>query len=359
MSLKVTLSPLSCAETLRRDWQELEGRGNGSFFLSWHWIGSLVALSPRSHHVLDVHYGSLRVGLALVSITISAPYFRRRRLATLNETGDTRYDAVYIEYNGVLSDRRYEFEATLAAIECLTEEARTFSEPFEAIRLGGVDPRYLSLLTSLGWRVTVEDRKPCFGIDLDSIRRTARSFTQALSRNTRHQIRRSLRAYGQFGDVTCRTARDETEARDDFAGLIALHQAAWRNRGRDGAFGNPCVVGFHAKLIESGFRDGAVELVRVSAGDRIIGYLYNFIYRNRVYFYQSGLRYEKSGHFRPGLVSHSLCIEDHLRRGSQFYDFMAGDHRYKMQLGARGSDLLWLYARRSTTARIRDSSHGS
>jgi len=38
---------------------------------------------------------------------------------------------------------------------------------------------------------------------------------------------------------------------------------------------------------------------------------------------------------------------------------MAGDHRYKMQLGARGGDLLWLHARRPTTARVRDPSHGS
>ena len=80
----------------------------------------------------------------------------------------------------------------------------------------------------------------------------------------------------------------------------------------------------------------------------MIGYLYNLVYRGHVYQYQSGFRYEGDPRLKPGLVSHCLCIERHLREGSEVYDFMAGDARYKANLGKPGPDMVYLLARRPT-----------
>ena len=82
-----------------------------------------------------------------------------------------------------------------------------------------------------------------------------------------------------------------------------------------------------------------MELLRVSAGADIIGYVYNLVYRGHVYAYQTGILYESNPRLKPGLVSHCLCIERHLEEGSDVYDFMAGDARYKASLGEPGPDM--------------------
>jgi CelD/BcsL family acetyltransferase involved in cellulose biosynthesis len=91
-------------------------------------------------------------------------------------------------------------------------------------------------------------------------------------------------------------------------------------------------------------------LVRIGSADRAIGYLSNFRYRGQIYAYLSGFLYDADPKLKPGLVSHALCIETHLRGGAAIYDFMAGDNRYKASLGVPGPDMLYLIARRPTVA---------
>ncbi|MBY0422908.1 MAG: GNAT family N-acetyltransferase, partial [Parvularculaceae bacterium] len=93
---------------------------------------------------------------------------------------------------------------------------------------------------------------------------------------------------------------------------------------------------FHERLIANAFPLGAVELLRVSAGAEPFAWLFNFVDRGRVLFNVAGLAFESDNRFKPGLVAHALAIEDHLRRGADVYDFMAGDERYKTELGAVG-----------------------
>jgi CelD/BcsL family acetyltransferase involved in cellulose biosynthesis len=48
--------------------------------------------------------------------------------------------------------------------------------------------------------------------------------------------------------------------------------------------------------------------------------------------YQSGLRYESDAKLKPGLVAHTLLIEENLRRGARIYDLLMGNQRYKWSL---------------------------
>ena len=82
----------------------------------------------------------------------------------------------------------------------------------------------------------------------------------------------------------------------------------------------------------------------------MIGYLYNLIYRRQVYSYQSGFLFEDDPKLKPGLVSHCLCIEMHEREGNAVYDFMAGENRYKSNLGSPGPDMHYVVLRRPTAA---------
>jgi CelD/BcsL family acetyltransferase involved in cellulose biosynthesis len=102
-------------------------------------------------------------------------------------------------------------------------------------------------------------------------------------------------------------------------------------------------------------RSGTVEVFRVAAGEQLIGQVYNFLYRGRVYAYQTGFRYDDDPKAKPGLVSHLLCIQQHLEKGALVYDFMAGDNRYKKTFGIRGPDMAHYVFQRRTATRISEA----
>ena len=132
--------------------------------------------------------------------------------------------------------------------------------------------------------------------------------------------------------------------------LKALHQRTWTGRGETGSFAYPFFERFQRRLIATCLPRGTVEIVRVTCGERVIGYLYNFVWRGTVLAYQSGLAYECDARLKPGLVAHCLCIDIHLAEGARIYDFMAGEARYKASLGEPGPEMYHLLLQRPTWA---------
>ena len=122
-------------------------------------------------------------------------------------------------------------------------------------------------------------------------------------------------------------------------------------RGREGAFARPFFELFHRSLIAARFDAGEVRLLRLRAGGRELGYLYNFAHRGIVHAYRSGFRYDPDPRLKPGLVGHSLAVERSLGgRTPEPYDFMAGAGRYKASLGTRSGEMLWLVLQRDRLA---------
>jgi len=157
-----------------------------------------------------------------------------------------------------------------------------------------------------------------------------------------------MRLYEKMGPLTAEPARDGAEALLFLDGLKELHQRYWTSRGEPGAFAYPFFERFQKRLIQTCLPRGTVEIVRIAAGSHLIGYVYNFIYRGHVYAYQTGLSYADDSRLKPGLVSHCLCIDRHMQSGGRVYDFMAGEARYKANLGEPGPDMLYLLAERPT-----------
>jgi CelD/BcsL family acetyltransferase involved in cellulose biosynthesis len=90
-----------------------------------------------------------------------------------------------------------------------------------------------------------------------------------------------------------------------------------------------------------------VQLLRTRAGDgKIVGHLYNFVYRGRVYCYQSGFARFADNRMKPGLVSHHLAIVMSRAGGLRYYDFLAGDSRYKRSLSNRVGEMVWIVMQR-------------
>ena len=77
-----------------------------------------------------------------------------------------------------------------------------------------------------------------------------------------------------------------------------------------------------------------------------MGHLYNFAHRGRVYCYQSGFERYTDNRIKPGLLTHHLAIAKSRADGQRYYDFMAGDMRYKRSLSNRHVEMIWILVQR-------------
>ena len=331
------LPPLS---VLEREWRALEATGHPSFFTSWRWIGTLLtALPPAGRpQLLRGSSQDKTVSLAL----LGAHEHRRRhglvrsRALYLNETGDSRFDALTIEHNDILAAAAYEpliWAELLAWFAELRDEADELHVSGTLVRLPAAALRRHGLACH-------QTEVPSFSVELERLNGTGGDIHPVLSANARQQLRRAQRQFERFGPISLEEAANITEALAWFDCMKTLHCASWERRGRPHSFTGQFFEPFHRLLIERSFTEGGIQLLRACAGDRVIGYLYNFRLGNRIYAYQSGFD-DANRRERPGFVAHALAIRHSFQLGAQVYDFMAGRNRLKDTFATRREPMVW------------------
>ncbi|MDB5407804.1 MAG: hypothetical protein JWL84_2716 [Rhodospirillales bacterium] len=344
--LRFSLTAVDDIADLAMRWRDLEARAEVSFFQSWSWIGTWLAGLPTGLTLLvarcDAAGETVALGILVASRRRRHLLWRPRRLS-LNETGNAEDDGLFIEHNGFVTDRRADASLIAFALRSLAE---TVSRPDE-ILFGGVDPGALTIAPPAGWDLVVDKSLPLFSLDLGE---DGLADLRRFGRNTRQQIRRTRRDYAALGPIEIEAAGHISEALAFLDELQVLHEYSWRARGRTGAFARPGFAQFHRRLITTWHERGEIELLRIRAGDRTVGLLYNFVHRGRVYAYQSGFDYGLLPHGRPGLLCHALAIERHRIGGARVYDFLAGDNRLKRSLSTTTARLDWAIWRRATPA---------
>lgn len=316
-------------------WRALEAVSDASAFQTWTWVGCNAAERFTDPVLIEAHDEEGLAGLALCN---------RRRSAYggdtlwLHESGDPAYDAVFTEHNNPLLARR-------ASISLLTRLLQGALQPFEGrvprLMLSGVGDATLTAAVQTGMAVIPGCDRIAPYVDFVAIAPDAPVIGQ-LSANTRQQLRRSDRAYAARGELRIEAAQTGEQAVQFLDALIALHTATWSARGKPGAFATRPVRHFHECLIRRGV-PGEVELLRITAGEAVAGYLYNLVHAGRACAYQSGFDYPGApAHGKPGLTCHHLAIEAHRARGGLSYDFLGGADRYKRSLANAERTLHWL-----------------
>lgn len=264
-------------------------------------------------------------------------------LAILNTAGETDENAPFIEYNDVLCLPGYEQDVADSLAHHLA------GQEWDQLYLAGYVAS--SIFASLQSRAlpgkwdSVGKSSPY--IDLGSLKEA--DLDSYFSSNTRSQIRRSIKLYEKRGELRLDVAGDLDQSLRYLDELARLHRAAWDRRGKPGGFRAPRFIQFHKTLIERLLPLKAVELLRVTAGEQAVGYIYNFLHQGKVYFYQSGFAFEEDSKIKPGLVTHYLAVKDYWQRGLEEYDFMAGDARYKKSLAKSNRTLYWSWVDRKNT----------
>ncbi len=316
-------------------WVSLEQKSEASFFLSWMWIGTWLDSFVNQFHVIEAHIAGETVGLGIVVSepckfgldTLKAKHY-------LHRTGIASEDQIWIEYNDFLisSQRNEEIRSAMfSSVTCWMKKYDAFivgasqSNLFTASVANGLYQREI-------WRAT------SYYVELYDYLGSPDLLLKSLSRNARYQIKRSLRKYEEIGLVTVETMATREDALELLNLAGPYHKSRWGDGESGSGFENDKFIRFHTQLIHRAFLNGHIQLHHVKAGSDTIAIVYNFKYRNKVYFYLCALNYShtnSSSHYKPGLVSHYLLIEKAINEGVDIYDFMGGDARYKQTFANR------------------------
>jgi CelD/BcsL family acetyltransferase involved in cellulose biosynthesis len=336
--LSIAVRPVESFRTLEPVWTDLEGRSNGSFFQSWAWTGCLGDERFAEPWLLSARCRDTTVALGLFNRAPRHP-LRLDRPLYLAESGVPALDTIFIEYNGLLLDRAAPAGVAGQCWAALADGA------FKGARwvLGGVLPTVSAALPA-NRAVRVRTQRPVSFHELFAFAETP--IVDRLSANARQQLRRALRGWEKIGPLTLEIAGSREEALTFLNGLKTLHQRYWTGRGKPGAFAAPFFERFHRELIGRPGPGQSVDLIRVTAGSHVVGYLYNFVHRGWVAAYQSGFDFGlDADRLKPGLVCHLLAMEHYRQAGMQAYDFLGGEARYKRTFANAETELLWLEVR--------------
>jgi CelD/BcsL family acetyltransferase involved in cellulose biosynthesis len=324
-------------------WRALQARAAPSYFQSWGWIDTWLDCLDRTEapRLLLWRDGARPLAAGF----LGRRHLVRHRLVPstalfLNTSGVPAHDELCVEHNELLSDPDARALALADLVAAIPGEWDELTLP--ALRLDRFPGRALAEPVP-GHRVLIDRESTAPWVDLARVRATDGGYLALLPANTRAQVRRAERG---FGPLTIEVAADLDHAREIYAELVELHRARWRERGEPGAFADPWVDRFHRALITRRFPHGELQLVRVRAGARTVGCLYNLVLGDRVAFYQSGLGAFDDPHLKPGYVCHAEAIALNAAAGRATYDFLAGASRYKRSLATDERRLVWARVQR-------------
>jgi len=343
---RVELQPLNDLASLRAEWLRLSEQATTSFFTSWGWVESFLQGFPEESAagVARVWKDGEVVGLSLLgkSRAVRGGVIGIRTL-NVTESGHETYDELTIEHNAIVATQPHEEDVARELLRHLLTADQTWDELYlSGVRCGSpleIAARELAPLCPL---LTVKDR-PYYWVNLEDLRTAGKPYMMALGSGTRSQTKRSLKFYAsEFGAVRIQMPESREEALELFNEMVGLHTVYWQSKGHPGAFTAPAARSFHERLVSQRFDAGEIQLLRISAGSMLLNVLYNFVHNDVVYAYQSGFSYGQENKKKPGLVCHTLAIEYNLEAGRKLYDFLAGDHRYKLQLSTCDGTMRWL-----------------
>ena len=339
----IITNPFSEIEQTQKYWNFLLDNHKHYYFLSWGWIYSwLKSLQGKIdiRFVVGLKNDKPVFGFFIGLSSIEKYEIFSFRSVSLNTTGNRYFDQLFLEYNEVLAD-----DFLLSGIEDFFE---VFSDiKWDVIYFPGISSAFaekiglLRLETNSRYNVLLEEKSTSYLVNLERVRDSRMDYLKLLSSNRRSQIRRSIKEYEKEGEIKILEAESLIEALSFFDELVLLHQKEWESRGKAGAFSNQYLLEFHKSLIQERFLYGEIQLLKCCTNKDTIGVLYNFVYQDRVYFYQSGFNYPVGNLYRPGLVSHYYAILLNAEKGKDTYDFMTGGDTYKSSLSTDTQILYW------------------
>lgn len=328
---------------IEKIWLALQAQTPHSYFLSWglmaFWLKFVRQKVALKCAVIESD--GVPVACAIVHRTSSIRnHIIWSRSLTLNAVGSDEFDALlWIEYNKMLG------ETNIQAV--FSQFLEAYPNGWDELFIPGLDAqselgKQLLAQSFKGLQFYDEQVIPAYFVDLKQVRDNQNNLIPILKSSTRSQIRRSYKLYRERGEISLECANSVDRAIEIFNELMTLHQKSFMGRQRTSHFASEQTQDFHHQLIRERFDYGEIQMLRIGYGEEVIGCLYNFVFQGRVYFFQSGMCYEKDNRLKPGYMCHVEAIQFNAAQGHAMYDFLAGTERFKVSLSnGQHNNMIW------------------
>jgi CelD/BcsL family acetyltransferase involved in cellulose biosynthesis len=347
--MRADVLPLLDRAALLRDWAELEPTARSSCFTSVAWVRTwLEALPPDIPlYVARAMRGDVLVALAVFGRGLVRTKLGARDTLHLHTTGDSRFDRLCVEMNGLLVRAADELQATETIVETITTEMPEIDcVVWPALRDGRLVE---AAARRCGWLVDCHATDAPY-VDLAELRRGSHIYREVLKKKARYAVRQATRRYTDtFGVARVVEATNEEEASAALAQLAHWSRTRWASTRTESAFGEPFFEQFHQQLVATQFGTGLPRLLRVHFGDVCAGIVYVLEHRGWCAFYQCGYDYALLGdRAQPGYAVLPLVIEHLGAAGHNAFDFLGEGTHYKRMLATLTRDFVSLTLMRPT-----------
>ena len=196
------------------------------------------------------------------------------------------------------------------------------------------------LLRARGFAVEVRQEDVCPVLQLPT---TWKDYVASLEKKQRHELRRKLRrARAPALGVDWYSVGPEHDLEAEMGHFLDLMAAS--DPAKKSFLENPGNLPFFRNIAAVMLERGWLRLNFLTIGDvRAATYL-NFVYKDALLVYNSGLLPDAYGHLSPGIVLLAWNIRHAIESDLRVFDFLQGNETYKHQMGGRDEAVFNLYA---------------
>lgn len=344
--LTVTALPATRRDQAARIWAGLlHQSGIDELTTSWTWVATwLDAYGDAVPHRFLVATDAAGAPVAIALATRGRAQRRGPlpvRTAHLGTAGEGDLGGVYVEYNRLLALPGHRAAALRAFADQLAGPRWRVWGQVDVVELNGFAPEELD-----GWdaRGFTRDTHACRVVDLAALRASATPLDKAFGGQIGRKLRKNARWFTErYGPIATEWITDPARGQEAFTELVELHQARWVAAGKPGAFSSRRLIRFHRAMIDALLPVGRVALVRVTAGEQLVGVSYSFHEHGALNHYQWGLMEPgpDENSLSPGFVTALALLSEGLDRGFREVNWLGGDARWKRELSTTTRDLVW------------------
>jgi len=317
-------------EQLGEKWLELERDSDCSVFLSWLWIGNWLNVVTDKLFLIEAYRDGKVVGLGFFVETARKVFgcFSIKQW-WLHRTGIQQQDQMWIEYNDFLLDK----SCSIAVREQMIKAVTDFDPSVKEVIVGLSASERLACFTNSFTKLHFLEASlvKANGYLASLSRLNGDYLNKVPSKNTRTQITRSKKILQSQGQLIFEVFSNPQKLVELYPKLASIHIDKWQDTNEGSGFSNPIFERFH-KAIALSNTNNMVQIAVLTLDEVELGYLVNFVYNNKVYFYLSALQQSADNKVKIGLTLHSEAIQYYIQQGIESYDFLGGDARYKKSL---------------------------
>ncbi|GAB3001899.1 hypothetical protein GCM10027050_21530 [Psychrosphaera aestuarii] len=258
----------------------------------------------------------------------------------LHRTGNDKLDQIWIEYNDFLlssGDAISSHQIRTAMWQSLLTSNSRSQNVDEYIVNVAESNSYNALKQSL----FNQNHAHSFTFELDSKQlgfKTAltdskiQDYPNKFSKSSFKQINKTRLELSKLGDLEIEYITNHDAAFECLNFAKTWHIDKWASSQTPSGFCNDAFIRFHKKLCEQNNNDQKVVCIVARLNNQVIGVNYIFIDATTAYFYLSCLKPQNNSRIKLGLLLHQESVKYAQFQNLNYYDFLAGQSRYKQQL---------------------------